>query len=428
MSTTLQQGGNTSLTKAIAGTQIHVALDWAPQSPAGMEIDASAFCVKGDGKVRSDDDMVFYNQPRSPEGAVELLTDGRAAGGNDTKVFRLDLGRMPGAIEKVAFCVTIHEGKKRGQSFGSLSGATIRVTDAGASNTEICRFELPLAGMSETAVTFGEVYLRNNEWKFRAVGQGFQGGLGPLATSFGVDVGDDPDAGSSAPPPSPAPTPPPAPQPTPAPASAPAPSPTLNLSKITLEKKGQSISLDKKAAGFGEIRINLNWTQSSGKRKRGLFGGGNRGIDLDLGCLFELSDGYKGAIQALGDTFGAYNNEPYIELMGDDRTGAAIGGENMRVNGQRWNEIRRILVYAFIYEGVPNWAQADGTVTVEVPGEPPLEVRMDSHSGRDGMCAIAMLENVGGGIKVTKLIEYFRGHRYMDEHYRWGLRWAAGSK
>ncbi len=445
MATTLQRGGNVALSGALSGGRALVALDWTPRSPAGMEVDASAFLLKPDGKVRSDGDMVFYNQPRSPEGAVELLADGRAAGADDAKVFRLDLGGMPAAIDKVAFTVTIHDGAARRQNFGMLSGAVIRVADADR-GTEICRFELPLSGSSETAMIFGEVYRRGSEWKFRAVGQGFTGGLGPLATSFGVDVGDStapPAPGPAVPPPPMPPAPPasaapPAAPPSPAAPPAAPPKPGINLSKVTLEKKGQSVSLEKRASGFGDIRVNLNWSRGSappaaarGGMLSGLFGGGRRrgsgGIDLDLGCLYELADGRKGAVQALGNAFGAFDQPPYIQLAGDDRTGDVAGGENMRINGAKWSEIRRVLIYAFIYEGVPNWAAADGVVTVYVPGEPPLEVRLDN--SRDlGMCAVTMLENDGGSFRVTKLAEYFQRHSEMDQHYHWGMRWVAGSK
>ncbi|MCA8932328.1 MAG: TerD domain-containing protein, partial [Rhodospirillaceae bacterium] len=388
----------------------------------GMDVDASAFLLSGSGKVRSDADMVFYNQPRSPEGGVAFDNPG-SLGLADAQAFTIDFSAMPGGIEKVAFCVTIHEAQARGQSFASLSQATIRVVDAG-SKAEIAQFPLPLQGASEAAMVFGELYLRNGEWKFRAVGQGFAGGLGPLATSFGVDV-----EGESAAPPSPAPAAPAA-APQPAPAPPPSSSP-VNLSKITLEKKGQGVDLTKKSGSFGEIVVNLNWTQRQAEQKRGLFGmakRGSGGIDLDLCCLFKLRDGMAGAIQALGRNFGTLSDLPYIALDGDDRTGAVTAGENLRINGHHWDQIDKVLVWAMIYEGVPNWAQADGVVTLNAPDQPPLEVRLDYGDNNSRLCAVCMLENTGGGLRVTKLAEYFRDARQMDQHYGFGLRWRAGSK
>ena len=115
-------------------------------------------------------------------------------------------------------------------------------------------------------------------------------------------------------------------------------------------------------------------------------------------------------------------------MAGDDRTGASTSGEFLYVNGDHLKDIRRICIYAFIYEGAANWSQADGVVTVSVPGHPPVEVRLDNHDNGKNMCAIAMLENDGGELKLTKLAQYFSSHPALDAHYNWVLRWVAGSK
>ena len=218
----------------------------------------------------------------------------------------------------------------------------------------------------------------------------------------------------------------------------------MSLGKITLDKRGDKISLEKRGAGAGHGRIvcNLQWSAGSNgsttpaPRKSGflagLLGGGaaasGGGIDLDLGCLFELSDGTRSVVQALGNTFGAFDQAPYIHMAGDDRSGTSAQGEFLYINGDQLQHIKRICIYAFIYQGVAHWAQADGVVTVSVPGHPPIEVRLDGHEQHKNMCAIAMLENVGGELRVTKLAEYFSGHVQLDEHYGWGLRWQKGSK
>ena len=190
----------------------------------------------------------------------------------------------------------------------------------------LASYDPDLAGASEAAMTFGELYRRNDEWKFRAVGQGFNGGLGPLARSFGIDVKDE--APPAPPPAPPAPASPLRPQRRRPPAAPAAP---ISLSKVSLEKKGQAISLEKKGSSFGEIVINLNWTRG----KKGFFGGGTA-IDLDLGCLIEMADGQKGVVQALGRSFGDYHGPPFIQLDGDDRTGDVSQGETMRINGAQW--------------------------------------------------------------------------------------------
>ena len=206
----------------------------------------------------------------------------------------------------------------------------------------------------------------------------------------------------------------------------------INLKKVEL-RKGQKVSLTKKDGALGEISINLNWHQGVKQQNTGffasLFGGNSSGdIDLDLGCLYELKNGRKGAVQALGNSFGSLQNMPYIALDGDDRTGSVEAGETLRVNGARVSDIKRILVYTFIYEGVANWQQADGVVTVRCPGSPDIIVRMDEYGSSRGMCAIAMLENVGGTFSVEKLVKFFNGHRDMDAAFHWGLDWVRGSK
>lgn len=189
-------------------------------------------------------------------------------------------------------------------------------------------------------------------------------------------------------------------------------------------KKGQKVNLVKKGASLGEILINLNWD----KPKKRLFFT-PPAIDLDLGCLFELKDGRKGAVQALGNSFGSLKNPPFVSLDGDDRTGESEGGENLRVNGDKVSEIKRLLIYTFIYEGAANWREANGVVTVRYPGSEDLIVRMDEYSTNLKMCAIALMENVNGdSFSVEKQVKFFAGHRQMDQAFNWGLQWVAGRK
>ncbi len=193
-------------------------------------------------------------------------------------------------------------------------------------------------------------------------------------------------------------------------------------------QKGQKVSLKKGAssAGLGEILVNLNW---NAKPKGFLAGLLASGIDLDLGCLFELKDGNKGAVQALGNAFGSLNRPPFIALDGDDRTGAAAAGENLRINGNEIKNIQRILVYTFIYEGVANWKQADATVTLKYPGAEDLVVRMDTFNSSNKMCGLVLLENVNDEtFSVEKIVQFYQGHEDLDRAFGWGLRWRAGRK
>lgn len=390
----LQQGGNAPVPAGV----LTIAFAWTSVAGRDVDADASAYLLTASGKVRGDADMVFYNQPQGGDGAVRFVT------GAGRGTFEVDPARLPAALERIVFCATVHEAQARGQTLALLEGAEIAVAGSGGAPAIV--FRPHLVGATEAAMTFGELYLRNGQWKFRAVGQGFNGGLAPLARSFGIDVAEDAPA---APPP-----PPPAP---------PAPTAPVNLSKVTLEKRGQAVSLEKRGGSFGEIIVNLNWSRG----RKGLFGGGSA-IDLDLGCLFELADGRKGVVQALGNVFGSFAQPPYIALSGDDRTGDVSQGETLRINGTRWNEIRRIAIFANIYDGVPNWQQTDGVVLVTMPDQPPIEVRMTEGRNDRRLCGVVLIENDGGRLRATRLVDYVRDQKVLDESLGWGLRWTAGSK
>ena len=196
-------------------------------------------------------------------------------------------------------------------------------------------------------------------------------------------------------------------------------------------QKGQKVNLEKKgSASLGEILVNLNW--NSTPKKQGFLSsllGGGEGIDLDLGCLYELKDGGKGAVQALGNAFGSLNNPPFISLDGDDRTGAAAAGENLRINGDRLSDIKRVLVYTFIYEGVANWKQADATVTIKYPGAEDIVVKMDTFNSSNIMCGLVLFENQNDQtFSVEKIVQFYQGHRELDKAFNWGMQWKAGRK
>ncbi|NHC44853.1 TerD family protein [Motilibacter aurantiacus] len=223
----------------------------------------------------------------------------------------------------------------------------------------------------------------------------------------------------------------PAPQPTP-PAGG-----NVSLSKVTLTKSAPTVNLSKGAGGSGSLRVNLNWNsrpggqqQAKGFLKR-LTAAATPGIDLDLGCLYEFSDGSKGVVQALGNSFEAraHGSTPVIRLDGDDRSGSNSGGENMFVDLSQLEAIRRILVFALIYQGTPNWAEAAGVVTLYPTDGPQIEVRLDETDPSAPICAIALLENVGGQLQVRREVRYIHGAQdVLDQAYGFGLNWRPGRK
>lgn len=191
MAISLQKGGNVNLSKESPTLKkLVIGLGWDPRATDGkaFDLDGSAFLLKGDGKARSDSDFIFYNNLKSTDGSVIHAGDNTSgAGEGDDEKLTIDLGLVPAEIEKITFGVTIHDAEARKQNFGMISKAYIRCVDA-SGEKELARFDLSEDSSTETAMVFGEIYRAGPEWKFKAIGQGFAGGLGPLARSFGVSA------------------------------------------------------------------------------------------------------------------------------------------------------------------------------------------------------------------------------------------------
>ena len=189
MALSLSKGGNLSLSKEAPGmTKVLVGLGWDARSTDGQDfdLDASAFLLKADGKVRADSDFIFYNQLKSTDGSVEHTGDNRTGEGDgDDEAIKVDLSKVPADIDRIAFTVTIHEADARRQNFGQVRNAFIRIVNQD-NNNEVARYDLAEDASTETAMIFAELYRNGAEWKFRAVGQGFAGGLKPLAESYGL--------------------------------------------------------------------------------------------------------------------------------------------------------------------------------------------------------------------------------------------------
>jgi len=191
MGISLSKGGNVSLSKTDPSLKnVIVGLGWdaRPTDGADFDLDASAFMVKEDGKVRSDSDFIFYNQTKSTCGSVEHTGDNRTgAGDGDDEAVVVLLDKVPGDVQKIVFCVTIHDADMRKQNFGQVNHAYVRVVNKD-SNNEVARYDLSEDASIETAMIFGEIYRHSGEWKFKAVGQGYAGGLAALARQYGINI------------------------------------------------------------------------------------------------------------------------------------------------------------------------------------------------------------------------------------------------
>ena len=191
MAISLQKGGNVSLSKTDPNlNNVLIGLGWSARISDGIDfdLDASLFMVTENNKVRNDSDFIFYNQLKSTCGSVEHTGDNKTGDGDgDDEAIKIALVDVPAEIKRLVVAVTIHEAESRKQNFGMVQEAYIRIVN-NESNTEIARFDLSEDYSTETAMVFGEVYRHNGEWKFRAVGQGFAGGLAAVATQHGVQI------------------------------------------------------------------------------------------------------------------------------------------------------------------------------------------------------------------------------------------------
>ncbi|MFD8428783.1 TerD family protein [Streptomyces coelicoflavus] len=439
----MSKGSNTP----VPTTALRVELGWR-SGPGVPDADASALLLVG-GKVRSDADFVFYNQAAHSSGAVRHEGK-RDAGGRVTDGLLVDLARVEPAIETVILAAS-----SDGGAFGQVPDLYIEVRDA-ARNTVVARFDNPGATV-ETAFVLGEFYRRQGTWKFRAVGQGYDSGLEGLATDYGISV-DEPQHTPPAAPPTPpappapvattypsAPAAPPAPPaarpaaaPPPPPPAAPSSAAPVRLTKVTLTKAAPSVSLTKQGGTSGAMRVNLNWQvrkQFSGwARKLGRPVAMHDDLDLDLCCLYELSDGSKGVVQALGNAFGALHQPPFIHLDGDDRTGAVSTGENLTISLDHQRYFRRILVFVTIYEGARSFADLHATVTLQPQYGAPVDFSLDECTVPSTVCALALITNTGNDLVVQREARYLvpdRGvspQRTVDYAYGWGMNWTPGRK
>ncbi|MEX2971564.1 TerD family protein [Streptomyces sp. C184] len=454
----------------VPAAAVRVELGWQA-APGTPDVDASALLLVS-GKVRDDGDFVFYNQAAHRSGAVRHEGK-RPAGGALTDSLTVELAAVEPAVDTVVLAASAHDG-----TFGSVPGLHIRVLDA-AGGAELARFDSQDAG-PETAFVLGELYRRQGAWKFRAVGQGYDTGLAGLATDFGISV-EEPAAPQPAPAPAPAvpppapavPTPPPAappamaPAPPMPPAAPPVPTgepvtsvppppgqhapvpPAVRLTKVTLTKAAPAVSLTKQGGTSGAMRVNLNWTSgTAGKRlgktlgRKAMQAMGARGallppsgeLDLDLCALYELTDGAAGVIHPLGDNFGALHAPPYIQLDGDDRTGAVTAGENLTINLDHQARIKRILIFVTVYAGARSFEGLNATVTLQPQYGAPVDFSLDACTVPSNVCALALITNTGSELVVQREARYLvpapgvSPQRTVDQAYGWGLDWSPARK
>lgn len=369
---------------------------------SGLPVDASAFRLFANNKVKDDLDMIFYGQPKNENGSITWLPTR-----NKQHEFQIDLTRLADDVQKIALTITCDQYSPVSQ----LKNLSIQLD---SNNEVIALGEVDVTNRQERALIMGELYRRNSEWKFKFVAQGFNGGLKPLAEHYGVNIIDEPKPA----------------QVESSPVQNSSSNSKVNLNKISLSKDKSSVNLTKKG-DYGMIGINLNWNKKDNQTKKGfltkLFNQ-NKDIDLDLAAFVRLKEGSIYVIQALGNTYGSLDSACYVKLMNDDRSGDTHDGEWIYINGSHWNKIDEILIYTFIYEGLPNWSKTDGIVRIHVPDQPVIETFLTDGNNSNILCAIARLKNNNGSILVERINRYFRSQVELAKNYGWPFRWRAGSK
>lgn len=402
----LQRGARNSLDKYL---NLNDVITIEMNINGSATYDFACFGLDASDKLNDDRYMIFYNQISSPQGEITYNGD------NSSATFNVNIGKLPTTINKLVFTVNI-DGNGRMKEINSHS-FSIRQGE----NTAM---SLNLSGndfAQETAIITAELYRKDNTWRINAVARGFDGGLSVLLKNFGGEeilTPQIPEVTNKFSPSSVTTCQPQIVSTSESQGSAPQPT-DLIPQKVCLQK-GQSFNLIVDKSGTAEIVINLNWT-----RKKGLFA---NNVDLDLCSLYELQNGAKSSVQAVGRHFGSLTQPPYVALDADDRTGTRIEGENLHINGKMISQIKRLLIFTYIYDGVPNWKSTDAVATVKCPGSPDIVVNLNENGGKNKLCAIALLENVGDTFNVKRIVQYFPCHKDMDDAFNWGLNWSHGTK
>ena len=411
----LSKGGRFNLSKEAPNLKkVAIGLGWQiNQAGQTYDIDASVFMLGADGKIPDEKYFIFYNNLQSLDGSLRHSGDNRTGEGNgDDETIYVDLAKVNPAIQEIVFVVTIHQGQEKNQNFSQIKNAFIKIYNNENRNS-LARYNLREAFSQETALEFGRLYKKDNEWRFQAVGEGYSSGLKSFVDKY---IGETKQEQKKE-----------------------YPKLTIpedshknqNNMTIELKKSGDSHNVDLNKSSDSPqliIHVNLNWNRQE-SNIGGLFKnilGGNKASDLDLGCMYQMLDGQKGVIQPLGNSFGSKNSSPYIFLDKDDRTGAAANGENIYIF--RPDLIKRVMFFALIYQGTRDFKSVQGRIFFKISNGEEVFVELNNPDNHRRFCAAAMIKTIKSQVIITKEEKYFLGHEEASKNYRFGLNWTAGSK
>ncbi len=399
----LQRGQRSKITDLGLEQQFVVVLEMVGNN---LAFDTACFGLDAQERLSNDAYMVFYNQAASPDHAI-IFSAARE------QLYTINLAVLSNSIQKLVFTITAPEP----YSLTSIEQGNIIIRHT--NGTEVARYAFTGKDFTaEKAVMGLELYIKDSVWRLHACGQGFAGGLDALVTHFGGEVAAPAPVAPVAAPPAP---PPPVAAPI---VVVPPPTPVISLTKVTLEKRGEVAKISLRKQGSNAIHVNLNWNQQA---KRGFLGMSTPAADLDLGCMFELLDGNKGVLQALGNKMGRKGEYPFIYVDKDDRSGASANGENLFI--ERPDLIKRVMIFAYIYEGAKAGFQGvEGRMSMTDPAGNEIKLALNNPDARLTFCCVALIQQVDGEVSIRKDENYFQHHGQADEHYGFGFRWSAGSK
>lgn len=398
----LKKGQKVKLTDLTSEQQIQLTV--SAKIKTG-EVDVTCFGVDANETLSDEQYFVFYNQTSTPEQAITMTSNAQGT------TFSVHLGKLPSFIKKLVLTVAT-------DGASAMQDMTEGALTLLASGQPVASYAYSGSDFTqEKALILCELYEKDGIWRLSVVANGFNGGLSALLAHFG---GEEARPSDTPQPSAPSFIKPPV-SPTPAAVPPSAPASAQPSGKVSLKKSGDTHKISLQKNNNARIHVNLNWNIV---KKTGFFGA--KPIDLDLACMFRLKTGEKGIVQALGNSFGSEREPPFILLDKDDRTGSSTNGENMVFS--KPEAIEFAIVFAYIYEGVPNWKNTGAYVVLKQQGSPDIEINIDQASSQDRFCVIASLTNQGDQLEVKREETFFAGHRQVDQHYGFQMVWRSARK
>lgn len=387
----LIKGQRISINNDIKSSRFIIGFNYSSSFP----LDLSIMPLSERNKLEQEEDFVFYNNPLSKDKSIRILDNNS----NYKDLVDINLLISSNEFSRILFLLTIDTSEYINKRFIDVKDLKIDILDL--SNNIIAQYQIKDL-FNEAGIITIELYKRNNEWKLQTTGSGFNNGLTGILKEYGsekVKVIEDETKNKK-----------------------------INLSKITLEKKGDFTKINlNKVSQDNKIHINLNWKQLIKKTAYSI-----KNLDLDLGCMYELNDGRIGIIQALGNAFGSKNNEPFIYLDKDDRVGVSEDGENLYI--LKPELIKRGVIFSFIYNNDyddfsenSDFVNAEAKLTLKgIDNE--ITISLNNPEPYLTFCIGAYIENRNGEIKIQKINEYVNSHIECDKMFGFNFRWVSGSK